>query len=107
MILGIRGIEESSVYQGIFAEGEVKGRSEGLSEGEAVGQVTGTRNLFLRFAETKLGKPNERVLSELMGMNDLAKLQNLADQLPKVSSWDELLAEPTLGRADDSQSSSS
>jgi hypothetical protein len=29
MILGIRGIEESSVYQDIFAKGEAKGRAQG------------------------------------------------------------------------------
>ena len=29
MILGIRGIEESSVYQDIFGKGEAKGRAEG------------------------------------------------------------------------------
>ena len=33
MILGIRGIEESSVYQDIFAKGEAKGLVEGRDEG--------------------------------------------------------------------------
>ena len=33
MILGIRGIEESSVYQDIFAKGEAKGLVEGRVEG--------------------------------------------------------------------------
>jgi predicted transposase YdaD len=37
MILGIRGIEESSVYQDIFAKGLVEGLAEGRVEGRAEG----------------------------------------------------------------------
>ena len=35
MLFGIRGIEESSVYQGILRKGEAKGEAKGLAEGEA------------------------------------------------------------------------
>ena len=39
MILGIRGIEESSVYQDIFGKGKAKGRAEGESKGRAEGEA--------------------------------------------------------------------
>ena len=38
MILGIRGIEESSVYQDIFGKGEAKGRAEGEAKGRGRGR---------------------------------------------------------------------
>ena len=41
MILGIRGIEESSVYQGIFAKGVAVGEAKGRAEGVAVGRRPG------------------------------------------------------------------
>ena len=43
MILGIRGIEESSVYQDIFG----KGKAEGRAEGEAEGKVEEARLILL------------------------------------------------------------
>jgi predicted transposase YdaD len=41
MILGIRGIEESSVYQDIFSKGEAKGEAKGKIEGKAEGRAEG------------------------------------------------------------------
>ena len=59
MVFGIRGIEESSVYQAILAKGEAKGAVE-----EA-------RNVLLRQGRKKLGEPDERVLSLIAGIGDL------------------------------------
>ena len=39
MILGIRGIEESSVYQDVFAKGEANGEAKGQAKGEAKGRA--------------------------------------------------------------------
>jgi hypothetical protein len=50
MILGMRGIEESWVYQDI------------LTKGEAKGAVDEARNALLRLGRKKLGEPDERVL---------------------------------------------
>ena len=47
MILGIRGIEESSVYQDIFAKGEAKGLSEGRTEGRIEEARAAVRELKL------------------------------------------------------------
>jgi predicted transposase YdaD len=100
MILGIRGIEESSVYQGIFAkglaEGEAKGLAEGeakgLAEGEAKGLVEGARKTLLRQGRRKLGSPNEDVEARIAALGDFERLQELLDRIMDVATWDELLA---------------
>jgi predicted transposase YdaD len=83
MILGIRGIEESTVYQGIFAEGEAKGR------------LNDARKLFLVLATDKLGSPGEQVLDEVNSLADIERLHALARRIRDVSSWEELLASPS------------
>jgi hypothetical protein len=76
MILGIRGIEESWVYQDILAEGELK---------EA-------RKILLTWGRKKLGQPDEQVLARIAALSDLEYLNLLLDRLFDASSWEELLA---------------
>ena len=83
MILGIRGIEESWVYQDIFAEGKAEGKAEGAVE-EA-------RNVLLRLGHKKLGEPDERVLSLLAALGDLDRLNLLLEALLEAARWDDLL----------------
>jgi predicted transposase YdaD len=104
MILGIPGIEESSVYQGILAkgkaegiaEGEAKGRAEGeakgRAEGEAKGRAEGSRQNLLRQGRKKFGPPDEQVKASVAAIHDLDRLHDLIDRVLDVSSWDELLA---------------
>jgi predicted transposase YdaD len=100
MILGIRGIEESSVYQDIFAkgraegkaEGEAKGRAEGEAKGRAEGEVEEARKILLGLGRKKLGPPDERVLARVAGLNDLDRLNLLLERILDVASWAELLA---------------
>jgi hypothetical protein len=80
MILGIRGIEESSVYQSIFAKGKAEGRAEGITE------------TLLRTGASRLGAPNEQVKAAIMAISNRERLLQLADRLADASSWDELLA---------------
>ena len=95
MILGIRGIEESWVYQDIFAEGEAKGRAEGEAKGRAEGKAEGAveeaRNALLRLGRKKLGEPDERVLSLVAALGDLDRLNLLLDALLEAARWDDLL----------------
>jgi hypothetical protein len=84
MVLGIRGIEESSVYQDIFAKGEAKGRAEG--------EVEEARKILLGLGRKKLGPPDERVLALVAGINDLDRLNLLLERILDVASWGELLA---------------
>jgi len=94
-LLGIRGIEESWVYQDIFAEGEATGRAEGWAEGraeiKAEGAVEQSRNALLRLGRKKLGEPDERVLSLLAALGDLDRLNLLLDALLEAARWDDLL----------------
>ena len=84
MILGIRGIEESTVYQGIFA----KGRAEGVAAGAA---QEARKNLLLLGGQ-KLGQPDERVLTQIADLTDLDRLDFLLGRILNVESWGELLA---------------
>ncbi len=90
MTLGIRGIEESSVYQDIFAKGEARGRLEG----EAKGRVEHARAAILRVGSSKLGEANEAVREKLRSISDVDQLDTLLDRILSVSSWDDLLNTP-------------
>jgi predicted transposase YdaD len=84
MILDIRGIEESSVYQDIFAKGE--------AEGEAKGRLEVARETLLRQGRKKLGPASEAVEAQITALGDLNRLNDLLDRILEVSTWDELLA---------------
>ncbi len=80
MLFGIRGIEESSVYQGI------------LKKGEAKGAIEEARKTLLRQGRKKLGPPGEKIKAEINALTDLDRLHDLTDRILDVSTWDELLA---------------
>jgi hypothetical protein len=73
--LYIRGIEESSVYQGIFARGEVEAMRKSL----------------IRQGRKKWGEPGEQVLARIAAIGDLDRLNLLSDRILDASSWDDLL----------------
>jgi predicted transposase YdaD len=83
-ILKIRGIEESSVYQGIFAKGEAKGLAEA--------EVKARRNILLRQGRRKWGEPDESVLARIAAIGDLGRLNLLSDRILDATTWDDLLA---------------
>ncbi len=87
MILGIRGIEESSVYQDIFGKGEAKGRDEGRDEG----RIEEARETVLRQGRRRFGPPSETVEATITALTDLNRLKALLDRILDVSTWDELL----------------
>jgi hypothetical protein len=76
MLYGIRGIEESSVYQDIFR----KGRAE-----EA-------KTVLLLQGRQKFGPPDPRIEATITAISDLDRLHDLMSRLLEVSSWEELLA---------------
>jgi predicted transposase YdaD len=92
MVLGIRGIEESSVYQDIFARGRAEGEARGRAEGEARGRAEEARTILLHQGRKRLGPPDESVLDRIAALSDLDRLDLLLDRLLEVASWDELLA---------------
>jgi predicted transposase YdaD len=102
MILGIRGIEESSVYQDIFAKGEAKGLVEGRVEGRAEGRAQGfiegrtdeARQAVLQLGRKKLGQPDDGVRMRIAAIADVDRLNSLLERILEVASWDELLTSP-------------
>ncbi len=76
MVLGIQGIEESSVYQGIFAKGKAE---------EA-------RMILLSLGPRKLGQPDEQVVTRITAIGDLDRLNILIHRIFDATTWDELLA---------------
>jgi hypothetical protein len=76
MILGIRGIEESSVYQDIYAKGAMEE----------------DRKILLSLGRDKLGPPDERVEAQVAAMTNQERLHYLLHRVLHVSTWDELLA---------------
>jgi predicted transposase YdaD len=83
MVLGIRGIEESWVYQDIFAKG--------LAEGEAKGLVEGEREALLRLGRRRFGAPGAEVEARIAALGDLDGLRELLDRVMDVTTWDELM----------------
>ena len=80
MVLGIRGLEESWVYQDI------------LTKGLAQGELKEARKVLLSLGRKKLGQPDERVLARIEGLTDLEYLNRLINRILDASSWEELLA---------------
>jgi predicted transposase YdaD len=83
MVLDIRGIEESSVYQEIFAKGKAEGRAEGRLEQ--------AREILLRQGSKELGRPGKKVQKAVAAMTDLERLHILQDRVLDATSWDEVL----------------
>jgi len=104
MVLGIRGIEDSWVYQDIFAkgraEGEAKGRAEGEAKGRADGEAKGraqgfveeAREILLGLGRKKLGEPDEHVLARIAAISELDRLNILLDRILDAQSWRDLMA---------------
>jgi hypothetical protein len=80
MLFGIRGIEESSVYQGIHHKGEAKSEAQGI------------REALLILGRKMLGPVDERIGTQIAEIHDLNRLKFLLERMLDVSSWDELLA---------------
>ena len=102
MLFGIRGIEESTVYQGILQKGRMEGHMEGRMEGRVEGRVEGhmegaideARKTLRRHGAKKLGPPDARIEAEIAALDDLDRLNELIDRVLDVSIWDELLSPP-------------
>ena len=88
MILGIRGIEESTVYQGIFA----KGKAEGKAEGNAEGKVEEARKILLLQGLRRFGPPGPEVEARIAALGELDRLHELLGRIINVATWDELLS---------------
>jgi hypothetical protein len=86
MSMGIRGIEESWLYQDYFQKGK--------AEGEAEGELDRARKDLIRVGRKTLGAPDESVWAEIHLIEDLDRLDWLLERVFDVSTWRDLLAPP-------------
>jgi hypothetical protein len=77
-------MEESSTIQAFIEEGRRKGLEEGKA-GEA-------RRIILRPGRIRFSEVGDAVVSRLDAISNQEKLEQLAERLLIVSSWDELLS---------------
>ncbi|MBV8486996.1 MAG: DUF4351 domain-containing protein [Planctomycetaceae bacterium] len=82
---GVQNMTESVTYQKILREGRAEGRVEGRAE-EA-------RRILKRLATRRLGEPSPEVEALIDAIVDLERLEQLADRVLDVSSWQELVGE--------------
>jgi hypothetical protein len=75
---GVRAVRESTTYQAIVEEGQVK---------EAL-------RLLFRLGRKRLGEPTDPQRTALESITDLDRLEELHDRLAEVESWQELLQNP-------------
>lgn len=79
LMQGVVNMKESSVIQGF------------LEEGERQGEIKGVRQLLIRLGERHLGKADPKALVQINLVTDLQLIEELADRVRDVQSWDEFL----------------
>jgi hypothetical protein len=93
MLFGIRGIEQSSVYQDIFHKGEARGEARG----RAKGALEEARDFLILLGRDKFGPPDDEAKAKIAALSDLDRLHKLGTRILEVASWEELLAGPPNG----------
>ena len=58
------------------------------------GAINGARHILLRQGEKRFGPPDKAAVELLNEINDLDRLDRMADAIFSASSWPELLATP-------------
>ena len=79
LLKGVLALKESSTYMEIF------------EEGEASGEAKEARNLILRLGQKRFGTPGADTIARLEAVISLDTLEQLAERLLEVETWDELL----------------
>lgn len=92
LLRGVRGMKESSTYQMILQEGRAEGRAEGLAEGKAEGGVEIGRNVLMRLGSKRFGPPTPQIVTAIEALTDPERLEQLAERVLDVGTWDELMA---------------
>lgn len=73
-------MEESVTYQAILHRGEEKGR------------VAEARAIVMRLGSLRFGPPSDATRATVAALNTPERLEQLAERLLQVETWDELLA---------------
>jgi uncharacterized membrane protein len=74
-LLTMKGLEESTTYQEIVTEGEIKA----------------LRKAILRLGQIRFGAPPRAVRKAINALEDLGRLEQLMDRVVQVGGWEELL----------------
>jgi predicted transposase YdaD len=88
--LRVKKGELASIYKGIGLMQESTAYDEILEEGE----VKRSHRLLLRQGHQRFGPPDAAIEGELTAIRDLDRLERMADAILTASSWQELLATP-------------
>jgi hypothetical protein len=95
MLLRKKKSEVMSIFQGaMIMNDEMTGYDELLAEGELRGEIKNSHRLLLSQGRRKFGIPDEETEVELKSIQDLDRLERMANELLVVDSWEELLATP-------------
>jgi predicted transposase YdaD len=82
-------MRESVIYQDILAEGEIKGKTEGLVEGEVKGRVEEAKGLVVRQLTRKFGNVSPDLLAKIETL-PLERVESLGEDLLDFTSIDNL-----------------
>ncbi len=83
---GVRIMHESTAFDMAVEEGLAKGLVKGRIEGEI--------RLLLKQGRKRFGPPDAKIDAELTAIQDLDRLERMAEAVLTVASWQELLATP-------------
>ncbi len=89
---GVRIMHESTAYDMAIEEGLEKGLVKGREEGRLEGKIHQSQLLLLKLGNKRFGPPDSAAESALTAIQDLDRLERLAEAVLTVSSWPELLA---------------
>jgi len=94
----VRSMKESVTYQAILEEGVAQGIAQGVAQGQSKGALAEARKLLLLQGSERFGRPDARTAARLESIADLRQLEELAVQVMKAESWQELLSAPARRR---------
>ncbi len=83
---GVKAMRESSTFMGIWEEAKGEGKLEGREEG----REEEARGLILKLGQKRFGPADETIQNQLNAITNVAQLEQLAEKLLDVSSWQEL-----------------
>jgi hypothetical protein len=86
--------KKSSFYHVILDEGREEGRKEGRKEGEKLGQIAGAQRLLFHLGRSRLGPISKKTRVAIEAIDDVKRLNRLAERMLTVASWTDLLSEP-------------
>ncbi len=90
-------LEESTTYQYLIKKGMDQGRNEGRNEGWNEG-LQALRKIVVHSGTRRFGVPSTEKIASLQKIEDINRLELLAERIYEVQNWDELFAEQSDNR---------